>query len=224
VASLSHLSYLAERKGDWARAEQLLLEASRALLATRVRGASDANWHIARLRLQASQGVDAATAKAAVLAAEQIARWPRNLYVSAVHVLVSDRRREPDAVIWLAERALVREPPEEGRAAYVRILLTSGHVNDAVARNPFGDAMFRWPTVHQGLAELRRTSRDEATLNAHAALACKAGDRAVASALLKLVGPSPVDYVWSVWGGAALLPKCKQWLGLPAGGRGNHAN
>jgi hypothetical protein len=215
-AAIARATYLLQgadtlyRGRKWADGEVLTREAQGLLLNVRVASRTDPAWHAAWLYVAKQQGWDPRQIMEAAEAAAD--GEPRALgpWMTAAAALSPDGSGA-GLLRPLADLAVRKSKATEGQALYARIYLQAARTYRAVHYSPFTGGGLEWPKMNVALIDLYTRYPEPGVLNQHAALACIAGERGAAAALIKRIGPNPDAAWWKFWGGVALYDRCKAW-------------
>lgn len=215
-AAIARATYLLQRADSlyrgqkWADGEALTREAQALLLSVRAASRTDPAWHAAWLYVARQQGWDPRQIMEAAEAAAD--GEPRALgpWMTAAAALSPDGNGA-GLLRALAELAVRKSRATEGQALYARIYLHAARTYRAVRYSPFTGGGLEWPKMNVALIDLYTRYPEPAVLNQHAALACIAGERSAAAALIKRIGPDPDAAWWKFWGGVGLYDRCKAW-------------
>lgn len=215
-AAIARATYLLKRADSlyrgqkWADGEALTREARALLVNVRAVSRTDPAWHAAWLYVAKQQGWDPRQIMEAAEAAAD--GEPRALgpWITAAAALSPDGNGAA-LLRPLVDLAVRKSSVTEGQALYARIYLHAARTYRAVRNSPFTGGGLEWPKMNVALIDLYTRYPEPGVLNQHAALACIAGERGAAAALIKRIGPRPDEAWWKFWGGVALYDRCKAW-------------
>jgi hypothetical protein len=215
-AAIARANYLLQRADlfyrgqEWPKGEALTREAHALLLRVRPISQADPTWHAAWLYVAKQQGWDPQQIMEAAEAAAD--GEPRALgpWMTATAALSPDGNGA-GLLPPLAELAIRKSRNTEGLSLYARIYLHAARTYSAVRYSPFRGGGLEWPKLNIALIDLYTRYPEPGVLNQHAALACLAGERGAAAALLRRIGSQPDERWWKFWGGVRLYERCKAW-------------
>ncbi len=197
--------------GDWAWVETALREQELLLLATRTSAAKDIVWHLLYVQFGSKEGWPRERIRTAVEAGLDAYPGSRSFHLAAAGALTSDWRGSAAPLDWLARQAASRLAPPQDAALYASARLWTAKFIESVYLWPFEAGLIDWKLMNVGMAQLQRSNPSFDTLNEHAALACRARDKAVTAALLGRIGSDVVPDVWKRWGGVSHYENCRRW-------------
>lgn len=212
--ALSRRSSMLDQAGDWAGVEKALREQQRLLVAVKPKAAKDITWHALYVELGSHQGWPPARIRSAVEAGLGVDPTSLYFYYSAGRALSPDWRGSAEPLEWLARQAAARTARTQGVAMYATIRMWTAELNEAVHNRPFADGRIDWKMMDQGMTQLYLRTPNDSLLNQHAALACRARDKAATGALLKRIGTKVHPDMWKLWGGVSLYEECRKWVGF----------
>ena len=199
-----------DRAGDWPGVETVLREQEKLLLAVQPRAARDMTWHVLYVGYGRQQGWPAARLRTAIEAALDVDPISLSFYHTAGRALAPEWRGSAEPLEWLARQGAARTAPD-GAVTYTLVRLRTAEFIEAVLSRPFEAGMMDWALVNQGMVEHYRRNPNGFTLNEHAALACRARDKATTAALIARIGTGVSEGPWKRWGGVAHYENCRRW-------------
>ncbi|HEY8359481.1 MAG TPA: hypothetical protein VIL30_18680 [Ramlibacter sp.] len=200
------------RGGLWQEFQPLAGEARRLLEGSRKQGQQDALWHAIGLRVAGLEDRPRADILAWVEAGVAADPHPVRLYQEAAFALTPGSRSNVDDLRWLMQLAEQRTASEPGSGIAARVLAQTFWQFPEFMTRPFAGKGPRWDEVHRSFTDWARRPGAGYPVDLHAALACAARDRDVASRLMPRAGLAAGHAdTWGRFGGPNLFARCKEW-------------
>jgi hypothetical protein len=209
--ALARRAHVLDMGGDWAGVEAALREQERLLMAVQPKATKDMTWHTLYVGFGRQEGWPPARIKSAIEAGMDVDPTSVNFYRTAGRALAPDSLGSAEPLEWLARQGAARTVRTHGAAMYATIRLWTAEFVQATYSQPFGRGLIDWEMMDRGMTDLYSRNPNAPVLNQHAALACRAGDKAATAALLMRIGTKVYRDMWTPWGGVSHYENCKKW-------------